>query len=244
MCSTMIKLNDLPPEVLEILFEFLDPLAVSAVSQVCKKFDDVVASSERVGKKLTLYMRYPQDVREFAAGVMPSRRRYRQMKIVKSRDRLCVQDHPSANAVIISTGNQIFAKLGEMITSLMIDWSNAQRPREASLFEIMNRRRGIRGAARHDGAHAIDHFDHAVAANVLATVRDDQYREFVQIIRHFTRIEKLQIFNVHLDKSRPAQEQPIQYLFLQELTVTHCDAYCFDLLSACNSISKLEVSDP
>lgn len=235
----MVELFDLPPEVLEILFGFLDERAILSVTECCTKFNDIVSESDRLTKKLTLSLKYPLDLSSFAESLLRSNRRYRKLKIGRSRDRpRDVVDNPISNG-------RVFRKLGEIIKSLKIDWTNACRPREASLFEIMNRRRlAARGAVRAIG-HDFDPFDNPVAqAQALANVREDIYNEFVNIIRHFTNTEEMVLFNVHLEQRRPPGEQVFHYPHLRELKIKQCDAYCFDFLSSCNRLEKLAVTDP
>lgn len=121
---------------------------------------------------------------------MTSNRRYRTLVIVsvKSRDR--IDDAYRASVA------PLFEHLGHMIRDLKIDWSNALRPREASLFDIMNRRRtrggpqARRAPAGHN--HMIDNFfDDVEAAQGLALARIGIYKEFVSIVSHFTNIETL-----------------------------------------------------
>lgn len=235
----MVELSDLPPEVLEILFGFLDERAILTVTECCTKFNDIVSQSDRLTKKLTLNLKYPLDLNSFAASLLLSSRRYRKLKVGRSRDRpRDVVDDPATNS-------RLFRKLGEIIKCLSIDWTNACRPREASLFEIMNRRRlAVRGAARAE-AHDMDPFDNPIAqAQALANVREDIYNEFVNIIRHFTNAEKIRLFNVHLEQRRQPGDQVIQYPYLRDLKIKQCDAYCFDFLSSCTRLEKLAVIDP
>lgn len=232
----MVKLNDLPPEVLEILFIFLDPTSVTSVSEVCTKFNEIVSESERLMKKLTLHLRFPLDLTGFTDSISRSNRRYRKLEIVKSRDRVC-----DAHEAVAT--ERLFRQLGGMIYDLKVDWSNSLRPREASLLEIMNRRRGVRVAGVRAARGLLgDHFENAIAAQAQA--RDDVHNEFVQIFRHFTNVKKVCLVSVHLERGLQPGESSFTCPRLRHLIVSQCDAFCFDLMSSCNQLQKLEVTDP
>lgn len=227
----MVELSDLPPEVLVILFEFLESSGITALSECCSKFSEIIENSERLTKKLTLYLKYPLDLTEFAESMINSNRRYRNLSIVKSRERCSDVGDPE----IV---NRVFEKLGATIKDLTIDWSNAMRPREASLFEIMNRR--ARAARAVGGGDPYN----IVAAQALAHDREDIYNEFFGLIRHFTYTQKILLFNVHLEKGRQADEPELHYPNLRDLIVKQCDAFCFNIFSSCNRLDKLDVQDP
>lgn len=231
----MIELSQLPPEVLEVVFEFLDAQEIITVTEACSKFNGIVTNSERLTKKLTLYLRYPLDLNGIGESIIHSHRRYRNLRIIKSREGRQEFCDPQ-------TTNRLFRKLGETVQDLKIDWSNAMRPREASLFELMVRRRGAVFARGRAGN--VDNFDDAVAAQALANVREDIYNEFVFIVRFFNNVRKMFLFNVHLEKGRQPNEPELNYPHLKELIVKHCDSYCFELLSSCTQLEKMNVSDP
>lgn len=229
----MVELSGLPPELLEILFQFLDAQMLVTVTECCRLFNEIISNSERLTKKLTLVLRYPQDLNDnFADSINRSNRRYRKLCIIKSRDRIC--DFSNQNATI-----RMFTKLGGMIRDLSIDWSNALRPREATLLDMMNRRRGPRV-----GGYPALHFDNVAAAEAYANVREDIYNEFVNIISNFTNLEKMSLMSVHLERERFPIEREIQFRSLRDLKVTQCDAFCFNLLSFCRGLEKLNVADP
>jgi hypothetical protein len=231
----MVELGQLPPEVLEILFGFLDAKAITAVSECCSKFNTILTNSERLTRKLTLVLRYPLDLNGLSESILRSNRRYRNLRIIKSRE--------GRNECESSKANRLLRKLGEMIQDLRIDWREALRPREASLFELMVRRRST-AFARGRAAAPVDHFDDAVAAQALANVREDIYMEFVHIIKFFTNVRKLHLLNVHLEKGRQPNDPELSYPHLTSLFVKQCDSYCFELLSSCTSLSKLNCVDP
>lgn len=224
----------LPPEVWHQVFEFLDPPAVLSVTACCTRFNAIITNSDRLTKKLTLYLKYPMELNSFAESLLSSTRRYRNLNIVKSRDRVCEID-PLVT-------NRLFRKLGAIVRNLKIDWNNSLRPREVSVLEIMNRRRLSARMGARDGGFA-DPFDHAMAAQALANVREDIYNEFVRIIRLFTSVEKMDLFNVHLERERLPNEPEVLYPNLKELTIQQCDAFCFSFLSSCNRLEKLNVTE-
>lgn len=227
----MVELIDLPPEVLVLMFEFLDGKSLIALTETCTKFHGIIESSERLTKKLTLHIRYPTDLNGLASSLAVSNRRYRNLKIVKPRD----PADPDCNIPV-----SLLTKLGGMIKHLRIDWSNAMRPREAaSLIELMGRRARI---ARHAGHFGVD-FD-GQARVEMGNFREDIYNEFFGLIRHFQNVETLSLFNVHLEKGRQMNDAELHYPNLQEFSLKQCDAYIFELLSSCNSLNSLEVHDP
>lgn len=228
----MSRLRELPPEVLEILFDFLDKSGIICITQVCSKFNGIVTCSDRLTKKLTLYLRYPIECDVMAESILRSRRRYRNVCIIKSREGRSDICDPILT-------NRLFRKLGESIQELKLDWNNAMRPREASLFELMVRRRGSVFAGRRGND---DNFE--VAAQALANVRDDIYNEFVYIIRFFAQLKTLLLCNVHLEKGRQPNEPELLFPHLRNVCVKHCDSFCFDLLTQCTELERLSVTDP
>lgn len=231
----------MPPEVLEILFEFLEPKQICGLTECCKKFKAIVENSDRLTKKLTLFLRYPMDLNSFSESIINSKRRYRKLSILKSRDRLCYEAGRSSDVVDVAITNRLFRKLGEMIRDLSVDWSYAMRPREASLFDIVNRRH--RGNGR-GPANMHDPMDNFIAAQTLSNVREDIYNEFVHLIRFFTNVQRMLLFNVHLEKSRQPNEPVLSFPKLRELSCKQCDAFCFDVLSSCTLLTKLTAVDP
>lgn len=233
----MATLTTLPPEVLQLIFKCLDLPSILAVSETCRNFNSIVSDNDSLTKRLSLYMRFPQDLIGFKESIMSSNRRYRSLVIVTVKSR----DH-AANAYR-ATVAPLFEHLGQMIRDLKIDWSNALRPREASLFDMMNRRRGgLVAQARR--AHADHFFDDVEAAQGLALARTDMYKEFVSIISHFTNLETLSLCNVHLERERPATEPAIQYSRLRNVLMKQCDSFCFDLLSSCTQLTRLMIIAP
>lgn len=229
----MVDLSDLPPEVLEILFEFLEPTSLGDVAECCTKFKEIVENSEKLTKKFTLYMRYPLDLNTFSATIVRSSRRYRKLLIIKSRDQ-------GINNLIDPSIRLMFERLGDSIHYLKIDWTNASRVREASMFEIMNRR----ARARELGGHVGN--DNVVGWQAQATVtaREDIYLEFVNLIRRFSNLQKLSMYNVHLERSRQPNEPALQFPHLKWLSYKHCDAFCFDVLSSCVNLDRIDVIEP
>lgn len=237
----MATISCLPPEILQIIFKLLDAHTILTLSETSKHFNEIVSSCDTLTRKLKLFLRFPQDLLCFTEFMTTTKRRYRALVIVKSRDRVC---HHSVTTV------QSLGHLCLSIKELSIDWSNALRPREASLFEIMNRRRTARGGLQAPrrcvgDQNMMDHFfDDAETAQGLAIARMDIYNEFVSIVRHFQNIEMLTLSNVHLERDRPPNEAIIQFSKLRSLVMKHCDSFCFDLLSSCKKLTNLVVIEP
>jgi hypothetical protein len=176
----------------------------------------------------------------FAESILNTNRRYRKLNIIKSRDRLDLANQPYFN-------NSLFVQLGAIIRELRIDWSNAMRPREASLELIMNRRRLLQvrgGFGRGADNFGVEHFDNIIEAQAHNQVREEIYNEFTRLIGFFGNLQKLELLNVHLEKSRPANAEAIEFPHLKELVTKQCDAYCFELFSAVTTLTKLHVTEP
>lgn len=232
----MVGLSDLPPEVLEILFEFLDLTSLGFITECCRKFKDIVENSDKLTRKFTLHMRYPLDLINFSATISRSSRRYRKVIIIKSREQ-------NINNLIDPRIRLMFERLSNSIHELKIDWSNASRAREASMFEIMNRRAR---AARELGGPVGNHLDNVAGwqAQAIVTTREDIYLEFVNLIRQFSNLKKLSMYNVHLERGRQPNEPEIQFPHLEWLSSKHCDAFCFDALSSCVNLETIYVNEP
>lgn len=232
----MIDLSNLPPEVLEIVFEFLELSSLSSVTECCTKFKEIVENSEKLTRKFTLFMRYPLDLTNFSAALSQSTRRYRKLYIVKSREQC-------TNNLIEPSIHQMFERLRNSIHELKIDWNNASRVREASMFEMMNRRAR---AARELGGHVGNHMDNLVGwqAQAVVAARDDAYLEFANLIRQFSNLKKLSMYNVHLERSRQQNEPEIQFPHLKCLSSKQCDAFCYDALSSCVNLESINICEP
>lgn len=226
----------LPPELWHQVFEQLSGTDILAVTEVCRDFNTIISSSDRLTKKLTLYLKYPIELNAFADSISPTRK-YRNLYISKSRDRMlsCMLscDDPSQP-------NSLLQKLGESIKNLKIDWKiDSICPRDTTLLEI-NRRRFAFRVVRAAGEFP-DLYENPTAAQVLASVREDIYNEFYHVVRYFTIIETLTLFNVHLERDRLHTERELIFNHLKELKVQQCDAMCFNFLSSCDYLKKLEV---
>lgn len=229
----MVGLSDLPPEVLVIVFEGLDASTLRAVSECCTKLSQVINESERLTRKFTLHMRYPMDLRNIAGAIENSTRRYRKLKITKSREQYM---HNAADPVV----RGMFLRFGETIHELIIDWSNASRARDANFFDLVNRR------ARAVGMQQLGNRLDAVGwhAQAIVNLREDVLVEFVNLIRNFSSIRKLTLFTVHLERGRHPNDPALQFPNFKEFVTKQCDPFCFDVFSSCNRLEKLHVRDP
>lgn len=231
----MFELSDLPTEVLEIIFGHLEASSIKKVSECCTQFRDIVQNTDKLTKRLSLNMRYPQDLKKFADVIFISERRYRKLTIVKSRDS---SNEENTDCQINRMTNRLFSKLGETVQDLKIDWINAMRPREACLFDFVNQRRiAIRG-------NIGDAFDNVLAVQAMGSIRDTMYTDFLNMIRHFGHLTQLSLVSVHLERSLLSTEQPISLPHLNRLSLVYCDAHCFDILKPCTELKTLYVGDP
>lgn len=224
------EMNIMPPELLEMIFDYLDASTILSVTETCTEFNAIVSNSERLTRKLTIYLKYPMGLNNFAESLIGSTRKYRRLNIVKSRDRVY-----ETNSGLT---NRLLRKLGKVINYLTVDWNYCLRPREASLLEVMNRRRLSRVFP---AAHIADPLE--IAAQTLGNIREDINNEFYQIVRFFTNVKEVSFFNVHLERERYSNEPEVHYPNLKYLKLHHCDAFCFNFLKSCNHLVSLDVTD-
>ena len=231
----------LPPEMWEFIFCHLDVSSLKKVTETSKVFHEIVSGSEKLSKNLTLRLKYPQDMNSFAKCILKTKRKYRKLVVLKSRDR-CADEFNQHKAT------QALQKLGLTVKELQIDWSNAQRRMDdqlVNLADVMRRRTQMANAVRGFnfnpfGAGQLNR----EAAALMENIRVDIHTEFLNVIRYFQNITKLTLINVNLETERQEALPEIQYQHLKELVLNHCDSYIFKLLSSVTHLEKIDVSDP
>lgn len=233
----MVKLIDLPREVLEIIFESLKAPEIKNITQCCTTFKEIVQNSDKLTRQLALRMRFPLDIKKFSDVILSSERKYRVLRIVKSRDCCHSERNPEHNENRHFA--RLFQKLGDTVQELEVDWSYAMRPREASMFELVQI-----GRSRRRERLAGEAIENAAAVQALRVMRDMMFTDFMRMMRRFGQLRKLTLLSVHLDRGLQADEQPLDFPQLKELILKHSDAFCFDVLSPSTSLQTLQVSEP
>lgn len=233
----MIELNDLPVEMLEAIFSFLDKPALKAVTEASKKFNEIVNESEKLVSKFSLHYKHPAEHKAFAKVIINSNRNYRKLTISKSREK--DQEPFVANRQTAA----MFEKLGGTVKNLTLNWINSHRlgrDNPAALaIELLTRRRA--NVFNFNEPRFMQANQHQEAANIIANIRADE-EDFNNIIRHFRNVRALILLNLNLDAEAPA---PVfNFPFLEELNMFHCDSNCFRVLSTCTQIIKLDIRDP
>lgn len=232
----MIEFKELPPEVLEILFDYLsDPKDICNISETCKLFKDVIDTSDRLTKKLTLYVNYPSFLHNFKTALKKSSRRYRNLSITRSR--------------LTGTENQFlslihaFEFIGPKIKNLTINWCHLRNLdiSTANLVDIAARRR-LRAELLFQNVPIERHQNQGI---VREDIRDELHKEFIAIIKYFTKLEKTVWNNVNIEKrTNPIDLTSFNFKTLKHLKMRHCDAYCFDILSSATQLNSFNISEP
>lgn len=238
----MAHILRLPIELLESIFTFVDSAKdIISLSETCVLFNQIIAETEKLTNKLTLYVNYPVNLEQFGSITKTTERKYRNLKITRSRERLgnCVDPSPS----------RIFETVAPNIRNLEFNWANSSlRVRENSLVDIVVNRHG-------HGRHFEEHnpFNRMLipqahihqAREQQQQPRHDSFQEFVKILQEFKNLRSMKWFHVHLERNAFPFATPLRCLSsVRELKMKHCDAHCFDMLSSCNQLIKLDFSDP
>lgn len=186
--------DDLPVEIVELIMLHTDTKSLIEMTQASKTFAETVENNEKLTSKLLLRLVFPSGLPRFALDILHSRRNYRRLSIVRSReqneldDRLC---------------QRIFAKLGRTVKDLSIDWNNSHRTREDhGMLDISTRQRAFIGELRRRQDLPLEQIIAMEQAYIQNLARrhqpsgqiakpDEVQVEFANIFRHFGNIEKL-----------------------------------------------------
>lgn len=232
----MIEFEELPPEVLELLFDYLsNPKDICNISETCKLFKDVIDSSDRLTKKLTLYVNYPSFLHNFKTVLKKSNRRYRNLSITRSR--LTGSENHFLSLI------HAFELIGPKIKNLTINWCQLRNLdiSTANLVDIAARRR-LRAELLFQNVPIGRHQNHGV---VREDIRDELHKEFIAIIKYFNNLEKTVWNNVNIEKrTNPTDLTSCDFTTLKHLKMRHCDAYCFDILTSATQLNSLKISEP
>lgn len=232
----MAQLNKLPVELLELIFSYGDSKDMINLSETSSLFASVIAGNDKLSSKFTLYINYAENMESFADTMSRTQRRYRNIKISKSRE-------PSNENVRDLSPKRYFASISNYVRNLELNWSNSSsRARENSLIEfVMNRRQNRQ---RFDEMfNPYDRVQH-VHNQIRERARNDSITEFTNILREFKNLITMKWINVHLERNSSNHESLLHLSSVQELEMKHCDAYCFEILSSCNQLKKFSFSDP
>lgn len=231
----------LPIELLESIFLFVESAEdIISLSETCKLFNQIITRADKLTGKLTLYVNYPVQLEAFAAVMCGSERKYRNLKITRSRERCtCVDLSPS----------RIFENVAPHIRHLEFNWANSGlRARENSLVDIVVNRHGHgRHFDEHNPFHRMlipqAHIQQAQAREQQP--RHDSFQEFVNILQEFENLSSMKWYHVHLERNPSPLGLTLSRLSsVRELKMKHCDAQCFEMLNSCNQLLKLDFSDP
>ncbi|CAG9798608.1 unnamed protein product [Chironomus riparius] len=234
----MTQFVDLPPEILELLFDYLtDPKDICNISEACKRFKEVIDTSDKLTKKLTLYVNYPSFLHNFKAVLKKSNRRYKNLSVTRSR--LTGSENQFTSLI------NAFELIGPKIRNLTINWCQLRNLdiSTANLVDIAARRR-LRAellfaqnvsVGRHQGAQGV----------IREDIRDELHKEFIAIIKYFNCLETTIWNNVNIEKrTNPIDLASFDFTSLKQLKMRHCDAYCFDILSSAKQLNSLKISEP
>ncbi|XP_070497046.1 uncharacterized protein [Chironomus tepperi] len=231
-------MKDLPPEILELLFDYLnDPKDICNISETCKKFKEVIERSDRLVKKLTIYVSYPAILHSFRSTLKNSVRRYRNLCITRTRD-------IGTESQFLSLTNA-FELIGPKIKNLTVKWCllrNLDIPITNSSDQAFRRR--IRAE--------MYYYDHAPMGRYYGSYggmrdnyRDELHKEFITIIKYFTNLERTVWNDVHIERRTNLNEiTTLDFTSLRQLEMRDCDAYAFDVISSATQLDSLIITDP
>lgn len=235
----MGDLLNLPIELIESIFTFVNsPMDLISLTETCMLFNNIISKTDCLTEKLTLYIDYPINLELFATVMRTSERKYRNIKITRSREVM-------SNTFRDPSPRRIFQHVSPYIRHLEFNWSNSSllRVRENSLFDVVVNRHG-----RHYVAEDIQ-----VPANpyrmqfhqAREQPRRDSFQEFLDILKEFKNLRSMKWYHVHLERNTTPLGGCLNSLAsVRELVMKHCDAHCFEMLSACNQLVKFDFSDP
>lgn len=224
---------ELPPELLELVLEYLEPKDILNVSETCRRLNDIVNTSDKLTKKLTLYIKFPSSMSSFKC-INRSKRRYRNLCLKRLRER-------ATEGQLISLLN-VLNFIGPNIRFLTINWCQLRNLElTTNLMDIITARRRMRVSDLH--------FNPNVSARAINPVREDLkdefHKEFIEIVSTFTQLEKTIWNNVNLEKRTVMGElSSLDFSTLKDLEIQQCDAYIFDILASSTNLSSLKISDP
>jgi hypothetical protein len=233
------SIEDLPVEMLEKILGYIDGSKdICNLSETCKNFRNIVANSEKITRKLTLHLSYPDDLNEFTRSISNSPRRYRNLKISKKQPARCDNARTPARRNV-----SILEFLNNSIEVLTIVWSNVMNTREV-LFEAHRHRSRIHFAFHRQHPLRQDaEEEQNIAARALANVREIMFNEFLEILSSFGNVHELNLQNVHLEKMRTPNDADVNFNKLTTLNTQECDGFCFALLKSVNTLQRLSVKD-
>jgi hypothetical protein len=236
-------LENLPLEMLEEIFGYLESSRdICNLTETCRNFRNIIENSEKMMRKLTLHLNYPDDLKKFGQAITNTHRRYRKLKIFRKQQPIVTLD----NRPQISrsrTVPAIFQMLNQSIEILTIYWYNAV----SVTRDIMNdpHRHRIRGFHHmlRGGLNIRNEIrdEESAATRAIAMVKDVMFSDFLEIMSSFGNVQELNLNNVHLDRSRKPTDPDVNFPRLTTLSAFDCDGFCFALLQNVNTLIKLQV---
>lgn len=223
-------LEDFPVELLEHIFSFVHSSnEIIALSETCILFHEVILSSEKLLSFLKIVINYTEDnLGIFSKTMALSRRRYRNIKILKTNERQNGYNNHTRSP-------RYFSKIAQNIRHLELVQSSSRNARENTLFEfVMNRRQRL-DFNQHD---RIQH------AHRQGRDRNDSISELITVLREFNNLVSMKWNNVHLERNPLSHEKILHLSTVEELEMKHCDPHCFELMSSIQRLKKFKFSDP
>lgn len=116
-------LESMPVEIRERIFSNLASHDLCSLAATCRTFSSIITGSEKLSKKLTLFMRYPKDVKAFVRDISTSDRRFKTLHIKRTNEAARLSDEIDA-----ATSSRFYefmsTNLGPRIENLSITWKN------------------------------------------------------------------------------------------------------------------------
>lgn len=227
--SSMLKL---PIELIETIFSHVNsPQDILSLSQVCVFFNDIISRTDRIVGKLTLCIDYPFNLESFATSMKYSVRKYRNIKITRSRE-IMRSDYRD------SSHHKIFENVSQNIRHLELNWSNSNLRRRENLLVDVVPRHGSRNIR--DPFRMQLHYHQA-----REQPRRDSFQEFVDILKEFKNLHSMEWNHVHLERNTSPLDEDLSFLSsIKELVMKNCDAHCFEMLTSCNQLQKFDFTNP
>lgn len=119
----------MPLEIKERILSCLPSSALCSLAATCRTFSQIINGSDKLSKTMTLYLRYPKDVKAFVSDISNTSRRFKSLNIKRVREATRLSDSNSATTMR-AFYELMRIHLGPDIENLSVSWKNPSNIRD------------------------------------------------------------------------------------------------------------------
>lgn len=225
---SLIKLTDLPVEMLLEVFSYFKPSEILPITETCSKFNDVIKNTSNFIENITLRVPYPREVNRFVRQLSNSTRIYKNLKIertctVSKKNKLI----PGCIAPFIVNLDLKYESMDDLLSVMMIDLHTSDEMANLSISLGNNR------------------ISWPVELEQIIRRREISVKEITQecvdMLKQFISLQSLKVEGLSIIDAPEVFVNLSNLSTLKELYIKRCNHHVFEFFSTCKQITKLTV---